>query len=62
MFYGGLFENDVFEFGGPPPDSKKRELKIVLSSSGRDRLNGAQLSYPHQLYFCIPPKDAGTRH
>jgi hypothetical protein len=62
MFYGGWFENDVFEFGGPPPDSEKRELKIVLSSSGRDRLNGAQLTYPHQLSFCTPPKDASTAH
>ena len=60
MFYGGLFENDVFEFSGPPPDSKKRELKITLSPSGRDRLNGAQLSYPHQLYSCTPPKEANA--
>jgi len=37
MFYAGLFENDVLEFGGPPRDSKKRELKIALSSSGRGR-------------------------
>lgn len=60
MFYRGLFENDVFEFSSPPPDSKKRELKITLSSLGRDRLNGAQLTYPHQFYFCIPPKEASA--
>lgn len=60
MFYGGLFDNDVFEFSSPPPDSKKRELKITLSSVGRDRLGGAQLSYPHQLCSCIPPKEASA--
>lgn len=62
MFYGGLFENDVLEVASPPSDSKKRELKITLSSSGRDRLNGAQLTYPHQLYSCALPNDIRTAH
>jgi len=60
MFYRGLFENDVLEFGGPLPNPGKRELKITVSASGRNRLNGAKLTYPHQLYFCTPPKEASA--
>jgi hypothetical protein len=62
MFYAGLFDNDVLELGGTPPNLKKRDLKITLSSPARDHLNGAQLSYPHQLYLCTQAKSASVVH
>lgn len=52
MFYEGLFANDILELSGPPTNSKKRDLKIGLSSTSASSLIGAQFFYPHQLYVC----------
>jgi len=62
MFFEGMFENELVQVSTEKQVRGKRDLKIALSSSARERFKGAELFYPRQLHSCAASQGVSSTH